>query len=114
MTIWVAVFGEPGEHGCCCPLPRHEPHPVTKPHLARTADEAVEVAETEGYPVVLKIHSPQITHKTDVGGVQLNLKDADAVRAAFERVRAGGVEQLEAWALRVLDAESLKQVFGED
>lgn len=60
--------------------------PVTKPHLARTADEAVEVAESEGYPVVLKIHSPQITHKTDVGGVRLNLSSEQAVRTAFEQM----------------------------
>ena len=47
--------------------------PVTKPHLARNRDEAIEVARREGYPVVLKIHSPDITHKTDVGGVILSL-----------------------------------------
>ncbi len=60
--------------------------PVTKPQLARSADEAVEVARRCGYPVVLKIHSPQITHKTDVGGVMLNLSSDDAVRHAFERM----------------------------
>ena len=54
--------------------------PVTKPQAARTADEAVEVAHRLGYPVVLKIHSPQITHKTDVGGVVLNLASDDKVR----------------------------------
>ena len=43
-----------------------------------------------GYPVVLKLHSETITHKTDVGGVQLNLADADAVRAACARHRAVG------------------------
>ncbi len=62
--------------------------PVTKPQAARTADEAVEVAHRLGYPVVLKIHSPQITHKTDVGGVVLNLPSDDAVRAAFEQITA--------------------------
>jgi len=62
--------------------------PVTKPHAARTADEAAEVARQIGYPVVLKIHSPQITHKTDVGGVALNLTTDDAVRATFEKMVA--------------------------
>ena len=62
--------------------------PVTKPHSARTADEAVEVAHHTGYPVVMKIHSPQITHKTDVGGVALNLNTDDDVRRAFERMVA--------------------------
>jgi acetyltransferase len=61
--------------------------PVTRPQSARTADEAVEVAAHRlGYPVVLKIHSPQITHKSDVGGVVLNLTTDEAVRAAFERI----------------------------
>jgi acetyltransferase len=56
--------------------------PVTKPHLARTADDAVDVAKKIGYPVVMKIHSPQITHKTDVGGVKLNLTTDEKVRSA--------------------------------
>jgi len=60
--------------------------PVTKPQAARSADEAVEVAHRIGYPVVLKIHSPQITHKTDVGGVVLNLNSDDKVREAFEQI----------------------------
>ena len=60
--------------------------PVTKPHPARTPDEAVRIAEKIGYPVVLKILSPQITHKTDVGGVALNLNDEVEVRRAFERI----------------------------
>jgi acetyltransferase len=67
--------------------------PVTKPQLARSADEAIEVAEHIGYPVVLKIHSPDITHKTDVGGVALNLGNADAVRAAFEKMMATAAER---------------------
>jgi len=60
--------------------------PVTKPYLARSAQEAVEVARRLGFPVVLKIHSPQITHKTDVGGVMLNLGTDDSVRQAYERM----------------------------
>ncbi|OHB80215.1 MAG: GNAT family N-acetyltransferase [Planctomycetes bacterium RBG_16_64_10] len=59
--------------------------PVTRPYLARTAEEAVRVARDQsGYPAVMKIHSPDITHKTDVAGVVLNLGTDDAVRAAFE------------------------------
>lgn len=53
---------------------------------AGTADEAVATAETLGYPVVVKIRSPDIAHKSDVGGVALKLADAQAVRAAFDRV----------------------------
>ncbi|MGI5159275.1 acetate--CoA ligase family protein [Microbispora sp. CA-102843] len=55
--------------------------------IARTADEAVAVAERVGYPVVLKVVSAEITHKTDVGGVAVGLADAGQVRAGFERVR---------------------------
>ncbi|MCD6128639.1 GNAT family N-acetyltransferase [Candidatus Bipolaricaulota bacterium] len=60
--------------------------PVTEPRPARTPEEAVAIAEELGYPVVLKVWSPQITHKTDVGGVALNLCNAQAVRTAFERI----------------------------
>lgn len=61
--------------------------PVTPTRLAHTADEAVAAAEELGYPVVLKLHSLKITHKTDVGGVQLNLDSPEAVRRAFETIR---------------------------
>jgi len=67
--------------------------PVTKPQAARTADEAVDVARRIGYPVVLKIHSPQITHKTDIGGVALNLTSDEKVREAFEKIVSGAKEK---------------------
>ena len=57
-----------------------------KKGLARTPDEAVKIAEEIGYPVVLKISSPQILHKTDVGGVKLNLRTPEEVKKAFEEV----------------------------
>jgi acetyltransferase len=60
--------------------------PVTKPYSARSADEAVDVAERLEYPIVLKILSPQITHKTDVGGVRLNLNSSEEVRTAYEQI----------------------------
>jgi acetyltransferase len=62
--------------------------PVAMPRAADSADAAVHVAGEIGYPVVLKVHSPQITHKTDVGGVALNLTNEAEVRAAFERITA--------------------------
>jgi acetyltransferase len=55
-------------------------------HLAKTADEAVEIASEMGYPVVLKVASPDILHKTDVGGVKVGLADAEAVRDAFDLI----------------------------
>jgi acetyltransferase len=54
--------------------------------LRTSAEEAVNWAEQFGYPVVLKIASPDIQHKSDIGGVALDLNDAGAVRAAFERI----------------------------
>ena len=63
--------------------------PVTLPVPAADADEAARMAAQVGFPVVLKLDSPDITHKSDVGGVALDLADAAAVRAAFERIVAG-------------------------
>ncbi len=59
---------------------------TTRPQNAATADEAARVAGHIGYPVVLKVQSPDISHKSDVGGVQLNLGTENMVRAAFERI----------------------------
>jgi acyl-CoA synthetase (NDP forming) len=61
---------------------------VTQARLATTADEAVAAAEEFGYPAVLKVISGDLSHKSDVGGVELGLADGDAVRAAFERIMA--------------------------
>ena len=52
--------------------------------LARDADEAVDVADRIGYPVVLKISSPDIIHKSDFGGVRINLANSEQVRDAFD------------------------------
>jgi acetyltransferase len=60
--------------------------PSTRPWFASTAEEAVTIAEKLGYPVVLKIQSPDITHKSDVGGVILNLADDVQVRSAFKKI----------------------------
>ncbi|MFQ5421949.1 MAG: acetate--CoA ligase family protein, partial [Anaerolineae bacterium] len=56
--------------------------------LAATAVEAVAAADTIGYPVVVKLNSETITHKTDVGGVRLDLATADEVRHAFDTMQA--------------------------
>jgi acetyl coenzyme A synthetase (ADP forming)-like protein len=58
----------------------------TNNRLARSADEAVKFAGELGYPVVLKIVSPDILHKTDIGGVALNLRSGDEVRSAYQGV----------------------------
>ena len=61
--------------------------PTVETRIAKSSEDAVREANAIGYPVVLKIHSETITHKTDVGGVQLNLKDADAVRNAYTAIQ---------------------------
>jgi acetyltransferase len=62
--------------------------PTPETILARSSDEAAAAAEKIGFPVVLKIASPQISHKSDVGGVKVNLPDAEAVRNAFFDITA--------------------------
>ena len=62
--------------------------PVARSANAASVEEAVAAAEALGYPVVLKIRSPDITHKSDVGGVQLSLANAGAVRAAHAAIMA--------------------------
>ncbi len=57
------------------------PHPPTE--LARSSEEAVEIAKNMGFPVVLKIASPNISHKTDVRGVLVNLNSPEEVKQAF-------------------------------
>ncbi len=75
-------------------LPEPEAHavlraygfPVLRGELATGEEEAVRIAQGIGYPVVLKVVSPQIVHKFDVGGVKLNLKDEAEVRAAYREI----------------------------
>jgi acetyltransferase len=62
--------------------------PVTKPYAARSADDAVQLSNRIGYPVAMKIWSPEISHKTDVGGVMLNLATDRDVTDAYERMTA--------------------------
>jgi acetyltransferase len=61
--------------------------PVVDTRLASTGEEAVAHADAIGYPVVLKLHSETVTHKTDVGGVVLNVADASSVRDAYRRIQ---------------------------
>ena len=68
--------------------------PITDTELAQTPDEAVAAADAIGYPVVAKLLSRTITHKTDVGGVVLNLRTPEAVREAFEKIQASVAEKV--------------------
>ncbi|MFX1575668.1 MAG: bifunctional acetate--CoA ligase family protein/GNAT family N-acetyltransferase [Promethearchaeota archaeon] len=60
--------------------------PVAKTRIAKTVDEAASAAASIGFPVVLKIHSPDISHKSDAGGVKLDLKNDNEVRDAYNEI----------------------------
>jgi len=62
--------------------------PCTKTVLAATREEAVSISEGIGYPVVLKVSSVDISHKSDAGGVKVNLADRAAVETAYEEIMA--------------------------
>ena len=60
--------------------------PVAETRVGRSADQVAALAREIGFPVVLKLVSPQVTHKTDVDGVRLNLVDEDQVRTAYHEI----------------------------
>jgi acetyltransferase len=67
--------------------------PTVPTRLAYSADVAVDLASEIGFPVVLKLNSLTVTHKTDVGGVKLNLRDSDAVKIAFHQIQTSVSEK---------------------
>lgn len=70
--------------------------PVVDTRLARSEEESIRLADEIGYPVALKIHSETVTHKSEAGGVKLNLCDASAVRAAYREIAGAASQQGEA------------------
>jgi acyl-CoA synthetase (NDP forming) len=66
--------------------------PLVPATLALSAEEAVAAADAAGYPAVVKICAADIAHKSDIGGVRLNLQSAAEVRAAYEAVHAAGLK----------------------
>ncbi len=84
---------------------KHYGFPIVPFQLARSADEAVAAATAIGYPVVMKIVGPMILHKTDVGGVKVDLSDEASVRAAHDvmlgavRTRLG--KDVEIWGVLI-------------
>lgn len=66
--------------------------PVTSTILAKTEAEAVKLAKEIGFPVVMKIVSPDILHKSDAGGVKVNIKDEDGVKDAFRTIMANSLK----------------------
>ncbi len=84
--------------------------PVAESFLARTPNEAVQWASTHGFPVVMKISSEQILHKTDVGGVLLNLYTEDDVLDAYKRIIENVTQAMPESSIKGLLVE--KQISG--
>ncbi|MFM7572784.1 MAG: bifunctional acetate--CoA ligase family protein/GNAT family N-acetyltransferase, partial [Snowella sp.] len=68
--------------------------PVVPTGIAKSSTEAIALADSMGYPVVLKLWSETITHKTDVGGVQLNLLESESVQLAYEKIQQNVTEKV--------------------
>jgi acetyltransferase len=68
--------------------------PVARELAASTAEAAVTAAERLGYPVVMKVDSPDIAHKTEAGGVRVNLRDAAGVRSAFVEITSSAAKHV--------------------
>lgn len=99
--------------------------PVTSTSLAKTEDEAVAIAKKVGYPLVMKIVSPQILHKSDAGGVKVNIKDEAGVRDAFKTILANAkkykadadvhgiaVQEMAPWGTEVIIGSVNDATFG--
>lgn len=82
--------------------------------LAENEEDAVSAAREIGFPVVLKLHSSTITHKTDVGGVKLNLQDADAVKRAYQDIQRTVVQKAGQAAFEGVAVQPMVQIKGTE
>ncbi len=81
--------------------------------LATTAEEAADLAENIGFPVVMKITSPDIIHKTDIGGVKLNIKDREEALATFEEIMQSAKKHHPESKLLAIDVQKMEKVGRE-
>ncbi len=91
--------------------------PVNREVRVRTVEAALDAAGTLGFPLVLKVVSPDIAHKSDVGGVALNIADAGDLRARFERMRSRIAEaapdaRIEGYSLQAQEDGELELIVG--
>jgi acetate---CoA ligase (ADP-forming) len=99
--------------------------PVAHTVLAKSEDEAVQQAYEVGYPVVMKIVSPDILHKSDAGGVKVNIKDENGVREAYRTILANAraykdsahihgiaVQEMAPWGTEVILGSVNDSTFG--
>ncbi|MGC2419385.1 MAG: acetate--CoA ligase family protein, partial [Candidatus Acidiferrales bacterium] len=86
--------------------------PAVPTKVARTVDEAVGIAREMGVPVVLKLHSYALTHKTDVGGVKLDLRTPEAVREAFHAIETSAIEHAGAESFQGVTVQPMVRLDG--
>lgn len=99
--------------------------PITSTKLAKTEDEAVQLSKAIGYPIVMKIVSPDILHKSDAGGVKVNIKDENSVREAYRtimknakaykenaRIHGIAIQEMAPWGTEVILGSVNDPTFG--
>jgi len=86
--------------------------PTVPTEIAATEAEAVKIADKFGYPIVLKLYSETITHKTDVGGVQLNIRNADGVRSSFNAIKQSVTEKVGAQHFQGVTVQPMAKLDG--
>ncbi|MGE5647336.1 MAG: bifunctional acetate--CoA ligase family protein/GNAT family N-acetyltransferase [Acidobacteriota bacterium] len=86
--------------------------PTVETHIAEDADKAAALAKKIGFPVVLKLYSETITHKTDVGGVVLNLRTEQAVREAFLGIQKSVAEKVGAQHFQGVTVQPMVKLDG--
>jgi acyl-CoA synthetase (NDP forming) len=92
--------------------------PTVATKAVRSTEEAVETARAIGFPVVLKVHSRKITHKTDGGGVKLDLVTPEAMRKAYGEIAASmmsraGADGFEGVTVQPMEAGRVRADPGE-
>ena len=97
----------------CKELLAQEGIPTTSLSVARSAVEAVEISEKIGYPVVLKVLSPEVIHKSDLGGVKVNLQNAREVEQAYtDIINAFSNKKLAGVAVQNMAPQGLEAIIG--
>ena len=91
--------------------------PLPAGDVARNPEEAVAIAEQIGYPVAVKLASIELVHKTEIGGVRLNLSTAEAVKSAFLEIRktlecSGKLESMEGVVVQPMISEGIELMVG--
>ncbi len=97
----------------CKELLAREGIPTTSIAVAHSAVEAVEISNRIGYPIVLKVLSPEVIHKSDLGGVKVNLQDAEEVERAYtEIIKSFSDKKLVGVAVQNMAPQGLEAIIG--